>query len=164
MRRIMLATSAGAVLLAAVACGSPDRGSESVEEGSDAGALMGCGATDLGDGRADVPAEARGAEYYPGGLSSSKGTLRLLCGDGVSTGAVFLQQTQGVTDWVETATCVVRTVERGQPSPQSGATAYRYTFAGGASTVTISDDGSGTVATAGVDDRSATSWDTCAAT
>lgn len=134
----------------------------------DAGALVGCDADNLGVDEFNnrvgfVPPELRDEEYLVGGLTTSRGVAYLLCGDGVSTGAVHIQLKHNVTNWVETQTCMTNTIGRANREiPQVGRTRFEFDFPGGMAVAAV-QEGSNRIETAFTQDGRSESWSACAA-
>ena len=134
---------------------------------SDAGALAGCGADDLGKDENGnpigfVPPQYRDGEFVPGGILTGRGIFRLLCGNGTSTGAVHIQLKHGVTNWAETLTCIRTTIDRGTPIGQVNRDRYEWRFGPETAVVAI-DPRDSVVQTSFIASGNGDAWSGCAA-
>jgi len=92
-------------------------------------AVNACGASVIDNETAYVPQDVRSAQFIS--FATTRGTVRVNCGNGQDWGAVHIELKHEVPNWAEASACISKTIGRGQPTDRpNNKTEYNATING----------------------------------
>lgn len=122
-------------------------------------ATRACGATNNGDGTAYVPGHVH-QEYYAS-IPVAGDPVPILCGNGVTYGAVHIEVKHNVPSWAEAINCLDKVLERGTSIPAGDGKMKKQLVYNAKSVVAVVGLGNGDLITAYPNDGSEETWIEC---
>ena len=156
----MLTTTARAIIASALTTAAVLTAPVTASHASTNEAVSACGASVIDSESAYVPAGVRSEQFIS--FATTRGTIRVNCGNGTSWGAVHIELKHEVPSWAEASACIAKTISRGSPRDGEGTKIeYHATINGVAMVAVRGNNGLLTAYPRGTTGIAA-KWSTCA--